>query len=117
MNELIIGRLKRSLLYGSLVCEFTGSTLNILRDVNEYGTRTAGLRDPYSLSYRICKIFYIMYQEVVLRDGKSDTRDIDLLETVSSDKGIGNVTRYGKKRYGIKISSSDTRDEVRRSGT
>ena len=87
---------------------------DVLRDVDEYRTRTSGLCDTESLADGVRQLLYVANHEIVLGDRHGDAGDIDLLEGVASDEARADVAGDGNHRDGVHIGCCDAGDEVGR---
>ena len=86
--------------------------LHILGHVDEYGTGTAGFRQPEGFPDGIRQILDGTDEIVVLGNGQGDTGDIDLLEAVGADDGVGHVAGDGYQGNGVDVSRGDAGDQV-----
>ena len=87
--------------------------LNVLGHVNEHGAGAVGLGDAERLADGVGQLLDRLHEIVVLRDGQRDARDVDLLEGVGADEGVGHVARDGDERGGVEVCGGNARHEVR----
>ena len=65
--------------------------LNILRNINQHGTRTAGRRDIEGFLDRFRQILHMTHKEIVLHAGTGNAHGIALLESIGADEGGANL--------------------------
>ena len=76
----------------------------MLRDIDKDRTRTAFPCDMEGFNDRILQILYLLHDVIMLRDRKSDSLDINLLEAIASKKRERNISCNRNDRNGIHIS-------------
>ena len=86
--------------------------LNVLGHVDEHGAGTVGLGDAERLADGVGQLLDRLHEIVVLRDGQRDARDVDLLEGVGADKGVGHIARDGNERGGVEVGGGDAGHKV-----
>ena len=86
--------------------------LDILGHVDEDGAGTAGGGDLEGLADGGSQILNGADEVVVLGDGQGDTGDIDLLEAIGTNDGIGDVTGDGDQGNGVDVSGGDAGNQV-----
>jgi len=62
-------------------------------------------------------VFHSLQQVVVFCDGRGNTGNVRLLESVLADDACSNLSGYGYHRYGIHVSVGDAGHQVRCAGT
>ena len=86
--------------------------LNVLGHVDEHGAGAIGLGNAERLANGVSQFLDRLHEIVVLRDGQRDARDVDLLEGVGADEGVGHVARDSNERGGVKVGSGDASHKV-----
>ena len=99
------------------VCISSFCRSNVLGNINKYGTRSAAFCYFECLTKNIRKILNSTYNEIMLCYRHCNTRNINLLEAVCSNKRSGNVTCNCHHRNTIHISRSNTCYKVCCTGT
>ncbi len=97
--------------------ELAGGLLGVLGDVDEHGTRPAGLGDEERLAHDGRDFVGARDEVVVLRDGQRDARDVGLLERVGADEAAADLPGDADDRRRVHHRRRDAGDHVGRART
>ena len=95
------------------IVEHHFGALQIARNIDEHGTRTASRGDIECLAERLGKVVGRLQKEAVLHDGHGDAHNVRLLERVSADDSARDLARDNHHRNGIHVCGRDARHRVR----
>ena len=90
---------------------------NILGNIHKDRSGPAGRGDPESFADRVGQVLDILYDVSVLCYRHGDTRDINLLERILSQKRQGYVAGDRNERDTVHICGCNTGNEIGRAGT
>ena len=112
----LLGRLLRLRQHRSVRLVIIGRHLHILRHIHQHRAGTAGGRQLEGFPDGIRQVLDAANEVVVLGDRQRDTGNIDLLEAIGADDGIGNIAGDGHHGDGVQISGGDAGDQVGSAG-
>ena len=98
------------------ICEVELGLLQVLRDVDEHGARTAGARDVEGLVDCARNVLDGLDKKRVLDDWHHDAGDVGLLEGVGANQVRGHLSRNCDERGRVKERIGNWRNEVGRAG-
>ena len=95
------------------IVEHHFGTLQIARNVDEHGARTAGRSNVERLAERLGKVVGRLQKEAVLHDRHGNAHDVRFLERVGADDAARDLARNNHHGNGIHVCGRDARHRVR----
>src|SRR5699024_6400103 len=90
---------------------------DVLRYINEHRSRPSALCNTECLPDRIGKLCNILDDKIMFCNGHRDPCDIDLLETVFSEKRYSHITGDRHDRDGIHVCRCNPGNKIRCAGS
>ncbi len=89
---------------------------DILRNVDQHGTRTSRRSDVERLFYGLCQVLHVFDQEVVLDARAGDADRVDFLERIIADQARGYLSAEHDDGNRIHVGRGDPCDGVGHAG-